>query len=272
NNDNLSINDKNLTLLLNSMDNIIDILELPSLTNACVKSGYYSESLQINSYIKQLSTKYQNIPLISSISIEINKEISYMLSALIRLLRSDLKQSTTIKVLSYIRKILPFNDSISLNKNLKRIYLHSRYLFIINELSVLNPLKSHSTEKFIKRSIEVIREYCFSSIITFQTIFPSNNQQPDKIDNTQLLYGFIKNIIIHLILILRENFPKIIDIQIRDSLLLQIVYCSQSLGRIGGEFSSLLLNFLNKNKSGIITDSEWCKVLKKQKSLIKNFK
>lgn len=167
----------NLSVVLSNMDQIQNILELPSLTAECIKNGHYSEALEISSYTRRLAIRFSESDLIKEVENGIKKEMDMMLTGLIRLLRTNLKQSSMVKIVSYLRRIQPFNQMDNSDEQLKRIFLHSRYQFIKLELSSLVPLKkNHLTEKYCKRSIEVVREFCFGTIMTFKNIFLNVNE------------------------------------------------------------------------------------------------
>lgn len=290
-------------VLAKSIDGVIDILELPSLAGLCVKAGYFHETLEISSFTRRLSIRYPGIDLIGDIEIGVKQEIESMEIGMLKLLKTDLKQSNIVKIIGYLNRIYPFNtlnqrftkdnllDNSSTKKTLfeagflelqstlmlKRIYLQSRYQFITEELEVMESLKQHSVEKYLKRVIELIREHCFSSVITFQSIFPRENDILKEsetelfLENDQLINEFITNTISQFVEILKGNFGAIDKQQTRDSLILQIIYCSQSLGRIGGEFGSLLLNELHGSLVEIgISEVDWFRMLKKQRTLIKS--
>lgn len=165
---------KSLSTVLENMDQITNILELPSLTGACIKAGYYSEALEIASYTRRLAIKFPQSELIKKVEFGIQQEMSHMLNGLMRLLKTDLKQSSLIKTLSYLRRIPPFSQTDdSSNGQLKRILLHARFQSIKSELDSLQDFISDERfEKHLKRSIEVIREHCFSSIMIFKNVFP----------------------------------------------------------------------------------------------------
>ncbi|CDR37549.1 CYFA0S01e11936g1_1 [Cyberlindnera fabianii] len=166
-----------LSVVLENMEQILSILELPSLTGACIKAGYYSEALEISSYTRRLAIRFPKSDLVKEVEMGIQSEMSHMLIGLIRLLRTNLKQSSVIKIVSYLRRIQPFSQAKDADEQLKRILLHARFQFIKYELESLTPLKdSELHEKFLKRSIEVIREHCFGSIMAFKNVFPDVNE------------------------------------------------------------------------------------------------
>ncbi|ODV86449.1 hypothetical protein CANARDRAFT_22341 [[Candida] arabinofermentans NRRL YB-2248] len=273
------------SIILRNMDGIMDILELPSLANACVKNGYYAECVEIASHVRRLSIRYSDISIIKKVEYGIQLEIKEMVNGLIRLLNTDLKQGSIMKIITYLKRIGPFQNSFEINDQslnssnsnsnnhnkgselinnelLQKIFFKSRYQFILNELEILSPLKnSNSIDRYLKRCVEVIREHCFQTIMSFESIFPNDH---DKKTNS-LLFSFIKSLILRLCSILKENFDKVGKIS-KDGLLLQLIYCSQSLVRIGGDFNLIILEELKD----VIDKKNWCMILKKQKELIKS--
>ncbi|QPG77060.1 hypothetical protein FOA43_004458 [Brettanomyces nanus] len=255
--------------VLHNMDRIMDILELPSLANACVKSGHYGECVEIASHVRRLSIRYSEMTLISKVEGDIQQEIKEMINGLVRLLNTDLKQSHIIKIITYLKRIGPFQsggETMS-DEILEKIFLKSRYQFILGELQVLEPLKrANSIERFLKRSIEVIREHCFQTIMTFESIFRVDSDTESIRKANMLLYSFIKSLVLSLCEILRENITKLRDQAGKDGLFLQLIYCSQSLGRVGGDFTPIVL----EEFTGIIDKRKWCSILHKQRQLVKS--
>ncbi|KAG7810327.1 hypothetical protein KL921_002822 [Ogataea angusta] len=266
------------SIILNKMDNIMDILELPALANACVKTGHYAECVEIASHVRRLSIRYSDIAIIQRVEHDVQLEIREMVNGLIRLLNTDLRQSSIIKIVTYLKRIGPFQrrfkeqednklaqerdtDLVS-NEFLQKIFLKSRYQFILNELNVLIPLKrSNSIDNYLKRCVEVIREHCFQTVVTFESIFPNVDSKAVK----NLLYSFIKSLILRLCDTLKENWSQV-GAPNKDGLLLQLIYCSQSLGRIGGDFNVIILDQLKD----AIDKENWCTVSRKQRELIKS--
>lgn len=389
--------DKNLSIVLENMDQILNILELPSLTGACIKAGYYSEALEISSYTRRLAIRFPSSDLIKEVELGVKSEMAMMLTGLIRLLRTNLKQSSIIKILSYLRRIQPFSQSDNADEQLKRILLHSRFEFIKLELRSLVPLRESSLhEKYLKRSIEVIREYCFGSIMTYKSVFPEIDDSeledvkieleeipedipevkeeepeieeaaqevipstdesvkdegsdqiksedkpeveiapestkdekpedtPEKQDKEEeipessekakedtievskeeettnksvtskitqpkkpvielaknrkpsniLLFEFVQHVLIELVHNLKESLAQVQEKSIRDGLYLQLIYCSQSLGRIDENFSDLmtvtLLNAKDESNLYLINRDIWAASIEKQQQLAKS--
>lgn len=263
--------EKSSSAILYDMDRIMDILELPTLASACVQSGHYGECVEIASYVRQLATWYSGVSLIVCVEKELKREIHTMIVSLVRLLNTDLKQSHIVKIITYLRRIAPFqqkNDTEGANSEfsqmddeiLERILLKSRYQFIIGELEVLKPLcKTNTREKYLKRCIEVLREHCFLNILTFQSIFGTPEGAAGKKMHL-LVYSFVKALILQLCRIFKQQIPLLPDQSSTDGLFFQLVYCCQSVGRVGGDFTPIILTQLDE----FIDKRRWCRILRKQ--------
>lgn len=244
-----------LSIMLQNLQGLIEILELPSITHSLIKLGQYPECIEISSLSKRLKIRYNDIEMINQIEESITFEINDMIKKLSSLLMTNIKQSSMIKVLSYLKRI------INNKEQLKSIFFHSRYKFMIDEFETLIPLKqSNLIEKYLKRILEIFREYCFQTIITFDSVF-------DK--DRQLTYVFLKSLVDKLCEILNENLPLLLENDENsacDSLLLQLIYCCQSLSRVGGDFTACVLQQLTPT----IEQERLLTIVKKQKELVRS--
>lgn len=268
---------KSPSAILYDMDRIMDVLELPTLASVCVRSGHYGECVEIASYVRQLSTWYPGVSLIKCVEKELKREIHTMIVSLVRLLNTDLKQSHIVKIITYLRRIAPFqqrNDTEADHSQfsrmddeiLERILLKSRYQFIIGELEVLKPLcKANTREKYLKRCIEVLREHCFLNILTFQSIFGTPDGDSGR-KMQLLIYSFVKALILQLCAIFKQQIPLLPAGTATDGLFFQLIYCSQSVGRVGGDFTPILLTELAQ----FIDKARWCDILRKQQVMAKS--
>ncbi|MCJ1352536.1 MAG: hypothetical protein MMC33_002520 [Icmadophila ericetorum] len=148
------------------------------------------------------------------------------------------------------------------------------------------------TERFLKRYIEIFREQSFAIISMFRSIFPPadatadydigaqfrslglksappERTKPDD-DPMQPLPSALSTFPLHLVGLLsstlRQYLPNVRDKSSRESLLTQVLYCANSLGRLGGDFSIALAG-LGLDDSSDDEDEEWIGVMKKHRML-----
>lgn len=274
-------------VLLKNLDKIQEMLELPTLTLACVNNGYYTEALDLASHANRLLLRFNNIKVIKDIHTQVEAALKTMLVQLLRLLRETVKLPTLIKVMSYLRRMQPFQSAPDVNRQLQQLYLVSRLQYIRTLLSTLDPLKRQSPEVYLKRTIEVFREHVFVTVVGFRSVFPESLSTSTSAPNgtgssgsaheksgassagERLISSFLRTLVDELHQTITEISPFIADETARSSLWLQVSYCSQSLGRVGGDFWPTIQGPTEEGSSGI-TKEEWTTALRKQKEVTRH--
>ncbi|KAF2011037.1 Dor1-like protein [Aaosphaeria arxii CBS 175.79] len=194
--------------------------------------------------------------------------------------------------------------------SLGALFLVCRYGCLEGILSALDPLKEladqeteqrlksgnkstgwgQQTERYLKRYIEIFREQSFAIISMYKDIFPSalpipsteddpapavqpvNNAQANPL---QPIPSALATFPLHLVELLfdtlRTYLPNIQDRSSRDSLLTQVLYCANSLGRRGGDFSMMIALLEEDLRAELGHDNddeaedEWIEVMKKHR-------
>lgn len=262
---------KNITrnnLLLSKIDSVLDILELPTLCKLCILQGNYHEALEISIMVKSLIIRFPKLVIFDKINQQVEIELKLMVKGLIKLLNTNLKQNQLIKIFQILSKLNLSHEPNNINgsNTLKIIYFQSRFKFLQLELSTLVPLIKFNKLTYIKRFIEVYREYIFSSLQMFQTIF--KYQREDSNYDHLLMYQYIDKLIKILIDELKLHLPQIYqledyDISQKDGLILQIIYLCRSLSKFHINFEIIIINSLITEN--LLTEEEWNRNLKKVK-------
>ncbi|KAK5682498.1 hypothetical protein LTS10_005626 [Elasticomyces elasticus] len=155
-----------------------------------------------------------------------------------------------------------------------------------------------SSERYLKRFLEIFREQSFAIISMYRSVFPSGLPTPenatlerngDDDDALLPLPSPLATFTLHLVDILTETLrgymPNITDKSSRESLLTQVLYCAGSLGRLGGDFG-LMIALLGEEMTvdddddgdgaeeaqkdedkdiGVVMEPEWVQVMKKHR-------
>ncbi|CAL9732029.1 conserved oligomeric Golgi complex subunit 8 [Monosporozyma unispora] len=165
---------ENLAFVLNNLQNITDLMELPFLTRTCIKTGHYQQAIMLYTYSKSLRLKFPDSNVMDSICDKVLNEINTtMLTGLVKLLSTNLSVNSIKKILNYLMAIPPFDTKGS--NALLNIYLSMRYKFISNKIASYSldnkQLNESLLEMTIKRKIEVVREHLYSSLNTYSHNF-----------------------------------------------------------------------------------------------------
>lgn len=273
--------------ILSNIDSVLDLLELPTLCRLCIMQGNYQEALEISTLVKMLIIKLPKLVTFHKIQEQIEKELQLMVRGLIKLLNTNLKQSNILKIFQILNRQDLVQTSIDAGakldskqlskqreKALKIIYLNSRFKFISNEVDNLKPLLKLRKMTYLKRCIEVYREYLFNSLSIYYAVFGSNLLNEASDEDKFLVSTYIKSLVKSMVTILRENFPVSSDINAeddldftsrRDGVILQIIYLCKSLDKYGVNFESAITWELCMKEPVLIKDEEWTRNLAKVK-------
>lgn len=146
------------------------------------------------------------------------------------------------------------------------------------------------TERYLKKYIEIFREQSFGIVSMFKSIFPDSpgtttTTTAGKTDGAAAdpdpfqpmpspLATFPLHLVEMLLQTLRDYLPHVRDQAARDSILTQVLYCSGSMGRLGGDFGLLLAGLGVDDASAgagtpgtLAEDTEWVDVVKKHRAL-----
>lgn len=295
---------KRALLLLRNVERLVDVLELPTLLSSAINSAppNYASALDLNAHIRRLHGLYPDSDLVSLVSHQTDEAIVKMSADLIIALKSPgLKLAASLRTVSWLRRVLPDLSSMSTTSRgsqehtLSLLFLCCRVATLDATLGALEPLRElaneerqrqqnaniqswsggQQTEKYLKRYVEIFREQSFGVISMFKSIFPhavhhSNQTDETEQDPFQPLPSALSTFPLHLVEMLLETMvdylPIIKDQAARDSILTQVLYCSGSLGRLGGDFGMFLAGFGPYN-DGITKQSEWVDITKRHRLL-----
>ena len=135
-------------------------------------------------------------------------------------------------------------------------------------------IQGQQTERYLKKYIEIFREQSFATISMFRNIFPPPE---GKDDDLLRLPSALASFPLHLVEMFMETLkiylPNVSDPATRESLLMQVLYAANSLGRLGADFS-MMIAFLpeisgpSPSSQPSVEDNqepEWARVVKKHR-------
>lgn len=157
---------------------------------------------------------------------------------------------------------------------MRYIFLYSRWTFL---LSLIADIDARDSGKYLKQYFELMREHLFAIFTQSRSIFsddiddynanfkdtsdiplPGNLSPLAEIYFTQnILPSFALNITEHIDQTLQSHLPSIPfdDRQTRQSLLTQLLYCAQSLARVGCDFTDIVIGTFFEGAE--VNEEEW---------------
>jgi conserved oligomeric Golgi complex subunit 8 len=138
--------------------------------------------------------------------------------------------------------------------------------------------QGQQTERYLKRYVEIFREQSFSAISMFRNIFSTEDGEQSSHDKALQLPSALATFPLQLVEILMETLKaylsNVIDPAARESLLIQVLYAANSLGRLGADFSMMIATLdsdQSKQKESIeesgetSSEPEWVSIIKKHR-------
>lgn len=245
--------------VLENLDVLVDIFEIPQLMDTCVRNGYYSEAMDLTSHVSLLTMRYGNIPNIQDVREKVQRSSDMMLIQLISLLRGSIKLPAAMNVIGYLRQM----NSFETENELRLLFLKCRDDYLNRRLDSIKKVGTTETEltkdwqrigrdsfEYIKQYIDVIREQVFEIITQYSSVFSDDAKSygasaDSKVGSTQLLTAgatladYVAHILENMERKMDEHLINIKDISQISSLLTQLMYCGMSLGRVGLDFRPL---------------------------------
>lgn len=221
--------------VLTQHDGLVDILDVPSLIDTCVRNGYYQEAMDLSAHAQRLAERMPDLPIIQDVAAEAAHAMRLMLAQLLTLLREPAKLPALFKAVSFLRKMGTFDE-----RELALVFLTSRLVYLDGTLSGIEKERTDHA-RYIRRYVDVWREGVSDTATQFATIFLERAPSEELlIELRYLLSTLTHHMLDNLLYLLRTHLSQVEDATSLSALLTQLTHCSVALSRAGLDFRSLL--------------------------------
>lgn len=240
---------KQTALLARNEARLQELLDIPDLLRTCVINGHYTEASDLSLYLNRIQARHPQSGLLKSLVQETDGHMQQMALQLLTLLNTPLKLAMALKVMGFLRRTGSFDE-----EELRFLFLKGRYDALLESWSQIEDLRS-TPEKYVKKYVEIFREQVFAIITQYTSIFPNEGETTDTRTGRaesafehNLLPHFTQRVILNLREVLKEHVPKVESQAMKNTLLTQVLYTSQSLSRLGCEFVNLVIEFFGSQE------------------------
>ena len=210
---------------------ILDLLEIPSLMDTCVRGGNYEEALELKSFGKKLRMVHGDLPVVVMITHEIDKVSEVMLEQLLEKLEGTIQLAECLKVIGYVRRLGVYSEV-----GLKRQFLKRRGVLIDASLENTESLGPY---EYLKKITDIHRLLMFDIVMQYQAIFSKDDE--DYLQFGDPLFGWSHAQMEWYIAEIRLGVPKLQDGGSLASVFDHCVYAGVALGRVGLDFRPLII-------------------------------
>jgi hypothetical protein len=226
--------------------NMVELLELSQLMDACVKNFFYDEALEIQNHALRLANLHHDIPVIRMIAEEIKASTMGMQRQLHLLLSGTVNLPSSLRIVGFLRRLGLYSDF-----ELRIVYLQCRSAFLDQRLAII---PTHQTFNFLTKVIDTTRALLSEITTQYRAIFeqdedsllipnPSDTTSTGSMraeENASVLQCWLFHQIETFIKTLQAHLPLLQDGTSLSNLLSQCMYFGLSMGRLGADFRHLL--------------------------------
>ncbi|KAF9418821.1 hypothetical protein HW555_004488 [Spodoptera exigua] len=237
----------------NQSDKLLELLELPSLMREALNAEDYESALDIFTFVRNLSKRYSEIPVVQNTTSEIMTLWFETLYHLFNQLRYDLPLPQCLQILGYLRRANTVYRSTDEDES--SLYSGSNKNTVSADGLHVHFLKARNAwfEKALedaKNTEELHRIHLFNVLTQHKSIFLSDSQEAkirdDELSGTSALSCWLKLKVETLAKILNQDLPKEDEASF-ESLLNQCMYLCLSFGRVGADMRCVLTPLFRNN-------------------------
>jgi len=208
---------------------LLDILEIPSLMDTCVRAGNYDEALELKSFGRRLRMIHGDIPVVVMLSRDIEAVLEVMVEQLLEKLQSSIQLAECLKVVGYLKRMNAFpSDAVALKKE----FLERRGCWIDASLRELGD--SLPPYEYLKKITDIYRLQMFDILMQYRAIFYSKDGAVFDVNDPSFSWSY-KRMVFYLAE-MQTNLPLIEDGGSLASVLDHCMYCGKALARVGLDF------------------------------------
>ena len=250
---------KRTSLVLSKHTKVLEVLELPQLLETCVRNSHYEEALGIQHLAVKLGKPPRaSIPLVNNVLCDIETSSEWMLSQLLGKLRGQITLPECLRVVGFIRRMAVYTES-----ELRLKFLQAREIYFDSVLSSATSCSSLVQQpgvgdgrsgggggdaySLLCRVTEVTRVSVFDTVTQYRALFSDDDvylsggsggaETLSHISFRQIFSAWIFKRVDKYKTTLKNSLAREeLEEQALDSLLGQVMYFGQSLGRVGFDF------------------------------------
>ncbi|XP_048478311.1 conserved oligomeric Golgi complex subunit 8 [Plutella xylostella] len=239
----------------NQSEKLLELLELPALMREALNAEDYESALDIFTFIRNLSKRYTDVPIIQNTTSEIMTLWFETLYHLFNQLRYDLPLPQCLQILGYLRRANTVYKSTDGEQTVPSATasgdgLHLHFLKARNawfENALEEAKNNESPDKLLRRLVELHRVHLFNVLTQHRSIFLTDAQEKDdELNGNSALSCWLKQKVEALALTLNQGLPKE-DESSYESLFNQCMYLSLSFGRVGADMRGVLTPLFRDN-------------------------
>ncbi len=207
---------------------ILELLEIPQLIEAFVRSRSYDKALDLLQYSRRSLAQQQGVPVLEGVARDVRKAADAMRDQILAQLASDCDMETAIRSVDHLRRLDVDGDELELRAK----FLQMRNQWMENGKTAL-PVAAQ-VSRWLAAYAERLRTDLFYVVTQYNTLFAG-----EVAGGASLLWSFAFRKVREFVEVLEQNVPRLGDGEEIGAVAEQCMYCGSSLSRVGMDFRIL---------------------------------
>ncbi|KAG9412629.1 conserved oligomeric Golgi complex component [Aphanomyces cochlioides] len=228
--------------ILGHYDELMDLLEIPQLIEACIANDLLEEALESIQFAKKIFDQTDSSKgspantILHTLVKEVHAATDVLRQKIVEKLRGDLSLAKCLHMVAYLRrvdglwKLLP----VDYNQQLKVEFLSCRDSWLFK---TMQSIPTSDPYNFLMQLIDAKRSSWFDMVTQYSAIF-GHQEMDGHID--QPLCAWAIRTVSELTQILSETLPKLADFGAVANVMEQVLFFGGSLGRVGVDFRGIV--------------------------------
>ncbi|XXQ35753.1 Conserved oligomeric Golgi complex subunit 8 [Plasmodiophora brassicae] len=206
---------------------LVDVLDLPYLMEACIVDGAFDAALDIRDHVRALLRRHADVGVLAVINAVVDRHTDRLLADLLGRLEAPVQLPDALTIVGHMRRVHTFTEVALRTQFLQRreAWLEAR---LAGEVAA-SPLA------LLSKYLDVSRVHLFEIATQYQAMFADDD------DDDGLLQRWISHRLDDVLAKLATHLAQITNGTSLATLLEQAMYCGLSLGTIGIDFRALLI-------------------------------
>eukprot|EP00931_Biecheleriopsis_adriatica_P091617 TRINITY_DN65503_c0_g1_i1.p1 TRINITY_DN65503_c0_g1~~TRINITY_DN65503_c0_g1_i1.p1 ORF type:complete len:660 (+),score=159.52 TRINITY_DN65503_c0_g1_i1:61-1980(+) len=217
---------------------ILELLELPQLLDACVRNQMYEESLELLAFCHNLlqahEARGEEISVLSNIREQVAVQRSNLRDSLAAQLKTDIHLPACVRIVGFLRRAHRHSE-----EELRSLFIEHRSKFLDSHKQQVELLRHSrgSVGTALRNAADLLRTHVYDIGTQYKALFPQDDGPLSIWLNSQVMWlvGLLR---IHIMPSSASNAVKAakIDAAQLTTVLRQCVHASSTLKRLGGHF------------------------------------
>ncbi|CAK4066538.1 unnamed protein product [Aphanomyces euteiches] len=228
--------------ILGHYDELMDLLEIPQLIEACIANDLLEEALESIQFAKKIFDQTDSSKgspantILHTLVKEVHAATDVLRQKIVEKLRGDLSLAKCLHMVAYLRrvdglwKLLP----VDYNQQLKVEFLSCRDSWLSK---TMQSIPTSDPYNFLMQLIDAKRSSWFDMVTQYSAIF-GHQEMDGHVD--QPLCAWAIRTVSELTQILSETLPKLADFGAVANVMEQVLFFGGSLGRVGVDFRGIV--------------------------------